>query len=316
MRMLARPEKSAMFRRTLKSAAAVAIGFALAAMSQQADSAPAKLSSDSDVAAFAGRLKAFSGATRVRWDILAQTRSEAEAVIARIGLQLDPSDRFLLARTIGRSFDEDPDLPRGAGEPVATMSPMIGQAQSGQACSWQVWVSDPEFPSRGETAVSVPLAPFDRLPVSSAATFRVGHTGLLQSHLYAFDETRPGAIRDLAIVNNVNIPIAGGPDNETVLLASSREPAPYFEGVKKALVASAGERRDLGKQLALRDNLLGMGRGIGANIQPVAPSMVVARNDTSAKPQRGANDPPADATAGALIELCQYTLIPTSSISQ
>jgi hypothetical protein len=314
MPTLARPEKKIMFGKILKAASILVL--AVAAMGQQASGAPAKLSNEADLAAFAARLKEFSGASRVRWDILARSRADADAIIARVGLLLSPSDRFLLARTSGRSFDEDPDLPHGAGEPVATMAPMVGQTQSGQVCSWQVWVSDPEFPSPGDNAVSVPLAPSDRLPVSSAATFRLVHTGLLQSHLYAFDETRPGAIRDLAIANNVNIPVSAGPDNETILLASSREPAPYFEGIKKSLSTSGGERRDLDKPLVLRDNLLGMGRGIGSNIQPVAPNMVVARNDVSAKTPRNANDPISEAASGALIELCQYTLIPTSSISQ
>ena len=55
----------------------------------------------------------------------------------------------------------------------------------------------------------------------------------------------------------------------------ARQPAPFLEGIRTALSASAGQRRDLGKQFALRENLLGRGRGIGANIQLVAPNMVV-----------------------------------------
>jgi hypothetical protein len=287
----------------------IAIGLVM--LGQQAFGAPARLSTDADFTAFAARLKAYSGASRVRWDISARSRSEAQAIVARIGLQLESSDRPLLARTNARSFDETPDLPPGSVDPVASMTPLIGQAQAGPACSWQVWVTDPEFPGAGDSAISVPLAPFDKLPVSSSATFRVGHAGLLQSKLYAFDETRPGALRDLAAANNVNIPVAAGPENETILLASSRQPAPYFENIRKALSASAGERRDLGRELSLRDNLLGAGRGIGANIQAVGPNMVVAKNDAAAK-----TDPPVEGAAGALMEICQFTLIPVGNFSQ
>jgi hypothetical protein len=309
------PESDAMSRKPVKSATLTALALAFAFIGSSANSTPLRLSSDADFAAFAARMKYYSGASRVRWNISARTRSEADAVVARLGFQLDPADRFLLARASAYSFEETPGLEGAPREPIASMAPLVGQSQSGQACSWQVWVTDPAFPSAGDNPVSVPLAPSDKLPVSGAATFRVGHAGLLQSHLYAFDETKPGAIRDLATVNNVNIPVAAGPENETVLLASSRGAAPYFEGVKKALAASGGERRDLGRQLALRDNLLGTGRGIGANIQPVGPNMVVAKNDVSAKPPAAA-EPVADSGAGALIETCQYTLIPQSSVSQ
>ena len=298
-----------------KSATLLALALGLAFIGQPANSAPVRLSSESDFAAFAARMKDYARASRVRWNISARSRGEADAIVARLALQFDPVDRFLLARASAYSFDETPGLEAGARDPVATMAPLIGQAQTGQACSWQVWVTDPGFPSASDNPVSVPLAPFDKLPVSASATFRVGHSGLLQSHLYAFAETKPGAIRDLATVSNVNIPVAGGAENETILLASSRGPAPYFENVKKALGASAGERRELGKQLALRENLLGSGRGIGANIQPVGPNMVVAKNDVAAKAQPAA-DPPAEGPVGALIETCQYTLIPNPSVSQ
>jgi len=305
-----------MSTKPIKSATLVALAFALAFAGQPAESAPVRLSSEADFVAFAARMKAYSAASRVHWTISARTRGEANANIARLGLQFDPADRFLLARASASSFEETPGLEGGMPDPVASMAPLIGQSLPGQACSWQVWVTDPEFPSASEAAVSVPLVPFDKLPVSAGATFRVGHTGPLQSHLYAFGETKPGAIRDLATVSNINIPVAGGADNETILLASSRGPAPYFEGVKRALAASPGERRDLGKQLALRDNLLGTGRGIGANIQPVGPNMVVAKNDVTAKTQPSPADSPLEGPIGGLIETCQYTLVPNPNVSQ
>ena len=302
--------------RSFKSAARALAALCLALIAQPGLSAPVKLSSEADFVAFAARMKAYGAASRVHWTISAKTRGDANASIARLSLQFDPADRFLLARASASSFEETPGLEGRESDPVASMAPQIGQSFPAQACSWQVWVTDPEFPSASEAPVSVPLVPFDKLPVGATATFRVGHTGLLQSHLYAFDETKPGAIRDLATVNNVNIPVAGGADNETILLASSRGPAPYFESVKKALAATAGERRDLGKQLALRDNLLGTGRGIGANIQPVGPNMVVAKNDPAAKIPAGTGDPSADGPSGALIETCQYVLTPGVNVSQ
>lgn len=299
-----------------KSAALALAALCLAASALPAQSAPVRLASEADYVAFAARMKAYAAASRVHWTISAKTRGEANASIARLGLQFDPSDRFLLARTSASAFEETPGLEGGAPEPVASMAPQIGQSAPAPGCSWQVWVTDPDFPSASEAPVSVPLVPYDKLPVSATATFRVGRTGLLQSHLYAFDETKPGALRDLATVSNVNIPVAGGTDNETILLASSRGPAPYFEGVKKALAASPGERRDLGKQLALRDNILGTGRGIGANIQPVGPNMLVAKNDPSARPPAASGDPSAEGPSGALIETCQYTLTPSVNVSQ
>ena len=302
-------------RRTRAGAAALAF-LCLALSAAPTLGAPVRLTSDADYVAFAARMKAYASASRVHWTVSAKSRGEANASIARLGLQFDPSDRFLLARASASAFEETPGLEGAASGPVASMAPQIGQSAPAAGCSWQVWVTDPDFPSASEAPVSVPLVPYDRLPVTAAATFRVGHTGLLQSHLYAFDETKPGALRDLATVNNINIPVAGGADNETILLASSRGPAPYFEGVKKALAASPGERRDLGKQLALRDNLVGTGRGIGANIQPVGPNMVVAKNDPAAKPPAASAEPSAEGQSGALIETCQYTLTPSVNVSQ
>jgi hypothetical protein len=173
------------------------------------------------------------------------------------------------------------------------------------ACSWQVWVSDPAFPSPGAAPLAVPLAPNDRLPVGAAATFRVGHSGLLQSRLYAFDETRPGAIRDLAAVAEVDIPVAAVPEGETIVLATARRSAPFLERLKSALAAADGERRDLGKDFALGDKLVGPGRGIGANILAILPDMVAPKRPAMANV--GAKPRPED---GALMETYLYALTP------
>ena len=164
-------------------------------------------------------------------------------------------------------------------------------------------VSDPAFPTVGDGPLAVSLAPNDRLPVGAAATFRVGHSGLLQSKLYAFDETKPGAIRDLATVADADIPVAVDPAGDTIVLAMARQTAPFLERVKSALAASDGERRDLGKEFALRDKLLGQGRGIGANIQLIPPSMLSAKKEVAATAEARPRPDP-------LMETCLYALTP------
>jgi hypothetical protein len=297
-----------------------AVAIAAASRGGLALAAPATLANDADVAAFAARIKDYAGATRVRWIIAARTRADADALAANIRLHLPSDDRELMTRVKTEAFADNPDLAPGASIPVAWMEPQIGQSQGGPACSWQVWVSDPNFPSAAAGAVNVPLAPNDRLPVSAEATFRIGYTGLLQSKLYAFGETRPGAIRDLAAAPDVNIPVAPGAESETIVLAMARQPAPFYEGIRTALASNAGQRRDLGKEFALRDkeyamrdNRLGLSRGIGANIQLVEPKMVVAKAETDApaKPEAGAHV--ADARAGDLMEKCLFSLTPAQA---
>jgi hypothetical protein len=270
-----------------------------------ASSAPAVLANDFDVTDFAQRVKAFAGASRVRWVVAASTKADAEALIANIGLHLSPEDRPLLSRVRAQTFSDNPDIAPGASIPLAWMAPQTGQVQAGPACSWQVWVSDPSFPSVAAASVSVPLAPNDRLPVGADATFRVGYTGLLQSKLYAFDETQPGAIRDLASAPDVNIPVAAGPGGETIMLAIARQPAPFLEGIRTALAASAGQRRDLGKEYALR---LGNSRSIGANIQLVKPDMVLAKNEPGQQPKPDVVARSGEPRTGELMETCMFSL--------
>ena len=303
-------------RRMLRALAGAALLAAASLASGQACATPATLANDADVAAFASRVKAYAGASRVRWIVAAPARADAEALIANIASRLAPEDRQLIARVKAQSFAENPDAAPGASVPIAWMAPQIGQAQGGPACSWQVWVSDPDAPSASSGAANVPLAPNDRLPVSAAATFRVGYTGLLQSKLYAFGETQPGAIRDLASAPDVNIPVATGAGGETILLAMARQPAPFLEGIRTALSSSAGQRRDLGKQFALRENLLGRGRGIGANIQLVAPNMVIIKNEASGPPMPEPSAHLADARSGDLMETCLFSLTPAQNPAQ
>jgi hypothetical protein len=277
--------------------------------------APTVLANDADVTAFAARLKAFAGASRVRWMLAASTKADAESIIANVGLHMASEDRSLLARVKAQTFADNPDIAQGTSIPLAWMAPQTGVAQAGPACSWQVWVSDPSFPSLTANTVSVPLAPNDRLPVGPEATFRVGYTGLLQSKLYAFDETQPGAIRDLASAPDVNIPVAANPSGETILLAMARQPAPFLEGIRSALAASAGQRRDLGKEYALRENL-SRARSIGANIQLVTPNMVIAKDEMRRPPKSDAIARAGDPHSGELMETCLFSLTRAQNSAQ
>ncbi len=142
------------------------------------------------------------------------------------------------------------------------------------------------------------------MPVGPKATFRVGHFGLVQSKLYAFDETRPGAIRDLATSPDIDIPVPKSDAEDYIMLATARKSAPFLDGVKAALASSQGERRDLGPDYALRQRLLGSARGIGANIEAV-PSSMIARKATTEVAARTTSD-----RDEALMETCLYALTP------
>jgi hypothetical protein len=286
MRKLARPDRPC--RRLLLALAAV-LGLAGVARA-----APAPLATDADIAAFAERVRLYAGASLVRWTVVAPTRAEAEAKIAAIVARLAPSDRKLAARLVAESSADGPAR--------AYVSPQLG-VSGASACSWQVWVADPTLPTAdGETAM-VPLAPRDRLPVSPKATFRVGHFGLVQSKLYAFDETRPGAIRDLATAADVDIPVPESGGDDYIMLATARTAAPFLDGVKAALAESQGARRELGPQFALRQRLLGAARGIGANIEAVPSSMIAPKAAKSASATAARENP--------LMETCLYALTPT-----
>lgn len=310
-RMLARPEPplGAIARGLARGARSCLLALAaLAGMMSfvtTLQAAPLALESESDIAALAERLRDYGDASRVRWVVAARTRADALAAIARIEAHLPAADRRLSARLIAQAFEETTG---GVAGPAvrAWISPQIGSASGGPSCSWQVWVTDPNFPSPDADPVTVPLAPNDRLPVGPAATFRVGHSGLLQTRLYAFDETRPGAIRDLATARDVNVPVATQDGAETIFLAMARETAPFLESVKALLAASDGRRRDLGQRFALRDKWLGQGRGIGANIQSIPPEMIAGkRADTVVV---SANTP--EAGSDSLMETCVYALTP------
>lgn len=304
--------------RRLRRLAATAL---LLVMPMAALAAPAPLSSEAEIRAFADGIKAYAGASRAQWVIAAADADRAEAVLAAIRERLGPRDQRLLDRISTRV-----GTGVASADAVGWMEPRIGGPASEQPCSWQVWVLDAAIPSERTGSVLLPLASGDSLPVSPTATFRVGFTGLLQSRLYAFGETGLGRIRDLASVPDSNIPVAGT-DPEMLVLVRSRQPVPLLEQIKASLGTTAGERRELGPHLALRDNFMGKRRGIGANIQLVEPGMVLAgpaatpaqnpATDPAGDPSR---EPQKDPTTGAgllagastadLIEACVYSLIP------
>ena len=295
--------RSAWLRGVVALAGAVVIA-ALSATAPKA--APLTLTDDAAISTLADRLRAYAGASRVKWIIAAPSQGDADAALAALAGHLSPSDRYLLARVKAQVLTDPAPGHVGSSAPIAWIAPQFGPPPGAAACSWQVWVSDPSFPSLGDAPLAVPLTPNDRLPVGATATFRVGHSGLLQSKLYAFDETRPGAIRDLATVADADIPVSAGPEVETIFLAMARETAPFLESLKSALATSDGRRRDLGKDYALRDKLLGQGRGIGANIQIVPPGMIAPKVETTA---------PAEVRSplergGPLMETCLFALTP------
>jgi hypothetical protein len=284
-------------------AAGLALGFGFGAPG--AEAAPARLVTDGDISAFVDLMKAYSSASRVGWVIAAPTIAEANAIVANVGLHLGLADQALLQRIKTEAASQAPNVAGAARGPVGWLEPVAARPSNSAACSWQIWVADPSLPAPDQGPTNIPLAPNDRLPVASAATFRIGFAGLLQSKIYAFGETRPGAVRDLANAPDVNIPVAAG-ETETILLAISRQPVPFLEGIRTALASSSGQRVELGADHALRGNLLGKGRGIGANIQLVGPNMVVAQATTERKVAN------ADTRGSDLLETCTFTLTPAA----
>jgi hypothetical protein len=285
-----------------KSIAATALAAAMLFAASAAEARPLDLSTESGIAALAGDLRDFRGATRIRWVIAAADRATAEMKRADLLAELRPLDRDLIARV------DVETLPAGTSDtsPKAWARPVFGSANAGSSCSWQVWVVDPDLPGADDEPVITPLAPNDRMPVGRKATFRVGHAGLLQSRLYAFGETSDGAVRDLATSPDVNVPVVDGPDDETIVLATAREATPFLESLKTALADSQGRRLELGPRYALRGKIAGQFRGIGANIQAIPESMIAGAAKSGRVAARG--EPAPD----KLVETCIYVMVPHS----
>jgi hypothetical protein len=305
-RLLPTLQKTHVFKIVWRFSAAALAVISSAAV-HTATAAPANLSKDADVAVFASLIKAYSNASRINWVVAAPTLSAANAVLANISQHLEPNDQFLLQRVKAESAENSANPAEASNGPVGWIESQSARSSGAPPCSWQVWVADPAVPSAGQGAANIPLAPNDRLPVNPTATFRIGFTGLLQSKVYAFGETRPGSIRDLADSPDVNIPVASDAP-ETIVLAISRQPTPFLEEIRTALASSNGQRIELGKEHALRDSLLGHGRGIGANIQLVGPNMVTAK--TASKTVVAS----ADTKVNDLMEICTFSLSPLEAM--
>jgi hypothetical protein len=104
-------------------ACAASLALAIGLASGAAGAAPASLSNDTDVAAFAGLIKAYSGASRINWVVAAPTRAEADAVVANIGLHLAPGDQSLLQRVKPQTAADSPSVAEASSGPVGWMEP-------------------------------------------------------------------------------------------------------------------------------------------------------------------------------------------------
>jgi hypothetical protein len=267
--------------------------------------------SSADLETLGARIQAYAGASQVRWVVAAKTVAEAGDLIARLGQELGASGRATLAhvelRALGAGI--------GGDQARAWLEPQIGQQKSDASCAWQVWIFDQDAPTEAAGPAALPAAPGDRFPVGRSATFRVGFTGLIQSQVYAFGETKPGVVRDLAKAGDVNIAVSPDGASETLLLVKARQAVPMFEAVKARLDEAArnnppGQRVALGPSLALEDGLLGKRRGIGSNVQVVKPGMIV-RNMAASKPAAGAEASTSPASDD-FVETCMLTLVGTA----
>lgn len=286
MRTIARPERG----RRLAALAGLSLAAVLAA--QGAMARPLTLFDRDGMQRVAAAMRLYSGASMLRWVVAAPTTAEARALVERLADGLDPAERSLIDRVALRA----------GPSASAWLEPRIGQAGRGEGCSWQVWVYDPAAPTDEAGATALPVAPGDRFPVGPDATYRVGFTGLVQSRLYAFGETRRG-VRDLARVRDVNIPVAADGETESLLLVKSRNPVPRYEAIKGRLRDEPGVRTKLAEQVALAGDGLGKRRGVGSNLQLVSPDMVsrdVAAVPETAEPAPGGED---------LVETCSFTLV-------
>jgi hypothetical protein len=172
-------------------------------------------------------------------------------------------------------------------------------------------VRDTEAPGTQPGGITIPLERGDSIPTSPAATLEVGFSGPLQSTLYAFAETRPGAVRDLAAAPDIAIPVEVSAE-ETLILVRARRPVPYLDGLRATLGPHSGARADLGPDAALTERFRNGGRGIGANIQLLDPDMVVAAaelpvDDAPAEP-RPSGDDAMTLARNDLVETCLYTV--------
>ncbi len=267
---------------------------------QGAAAEPMTVDGNAGVEKLASLVTAYAGAERVRWVVATPDAASRAVLLKTLADRVGPD---LIERVRAEAG------PRGA-LPTAWVE---AAAPAGKPdCSWQVTVTDPALPTQGASPAAIPLAKGDRLPASGDARFEVGFSGPLQSTLYAFAETAPGAIRDLAAAPEIAIPVDASA-SETLVLVRARRPVPWLDQVRDKLAEKPGERVALGETSALTTRFAGRSRGIGALIQLMDPTMVVASADLPAEP---APTPKAEPKAepevadADLLETCLYTLTP------
>jgi hypothetical protein len=285
----------------MRRAALSLISALLLASTGAAGAAPLVLDGAGGADRLAAAMTRYAGASQVTWVVSVA----------------DPAERARLLKDVAdRLAETDPSLvERVRAETAARGAPTTAWIEAAPApqgsCSWQVTLTDPAAPSPGDAPVAIPLAKGDRVPTTASATFVVGFSGPLQSTLYAFAETAPGAIRDLAAAPEFAIPVEASGE-ETLVLVRARKPVPYLDGLKTELAAVPGARGDLGEPNGLVQRFASRSRGIGALIQLMDPKMVVAQADVPApqpEPQ-----PEVPVAAADLIETCLYTLTPSAGM--
>ncbi len=310
-------------------------GLFAASLSAAAAAGPLALADEAGLDRFAELVTAYRDASRVRWVVRADTPEERARILSAMADRLGPGGIDLLERisALGpvastRSVapaDGAARTDRGPTAHIAVAPP------PNRTCSWRVTVDDPAAPTPPGGGLRIPIERGDVIPTSPEATFEVGFAGPLQSALYAFAETAPGAVRDLAAAPDVEIPVEPSAE-ETLVLVRARRPVPFLDGIRTALGQADGARADLGRNAALAERFRNAGRGIGANIQLVDPGMIVARADprpaarpAGAEPETDRETPVASAgSAGGtvadgsaegplsraddLVETCLYTV--------
>lgn len=274
----------------------------LLAAALPAAAAPLPLDGPDAADRLAAALTRYAGATNVGWVVAVADPAERAVLLKRLADRLEDVDPALIERVHAET------APPG----TPTTAWIVAAPPATPDCSWRVTLTDPAAPSPGPEPVTIPLARGDRVPATAAATFEVGFSGPLQSTLYAFGETAPGAVRDLAAAPEVAIPVEPA-SIETLVLVRARKPLPYLDRVAGRLAPTPGLRTALGRDAALAPLFAGRSRGIGALIQLMDPKMVVAEAGPAEKPEEPAE--PADAFAAAdLVETCLYTLVPAAEM--
>jgi hypothetical protein len=286
----------------MRRAALEALTVLFLAAAAPAGAAPLPLDGPDAADRLAAAITRYAGATTVTWVVGIADPAERAVLMKQVADRLEATGPGLIERV--RAETAPPGTP--------TVAWIEASPPAATNCSWRVTLTDPAAPSPGATPVAIPLARGDRVPATAAATFEVGFSGPLQSTLYAFGETRPGSVRDLAAAPETAIPVEPA-GTEVLVLVRARKPVPYLDRIAARLATAPGLRAPLGEDAALASRFAGRSRGIGALIQLMDPKMVVAENAPSVEPE--APEQPGDRLAAAdLVETCLYTLVPAAGM--